>query len=65
MEIVVCDEASGFLSQHVGSQWPLCEGAAITHQGTAVGSGPQCRENTWIWTTGCHKALNLSSQIIF
>lgn len=41
MEIVVCDEASGFLSQHVGSQWPLCEGAAFTHQGTAVGSGPQ------------------------
>lgn len=22
-------------------------------------------ESTWIWTTGCHTALNLSSQIVF
>lgn len=41
MDIVVSDEASGLLSQHFGSQWPLCGGAAFTHRGTAGGSGLQ------------------------
>lgn len=37
----------------------------LLHIGAQLGGlAYKCRENTWIWITGCHTALNLSSQII-
>lgn len=64
MEIVVSDEASGLLSILGANGHSVKE--LLLHIGAQLwGLAYKCRENTWIWITGCHTALNLSSQIIF